>query len=279
MGSNAPGPGGRERRAGPAPTARDPPSSGPGVSAALRTPARSDGSDRATIGKACLILQPLRGGRAPPRTGRPKPTSASSTAWPRRMLGHLAGAGQQRDAGGGADDRRADDVPHRCDRQQVAVTPRWCRTAEPVRGGCGARATSSTRLRWAVRTIPSPARCSHPDGSGEGIVRQRPQRRIGDADPVDRALGVDVHPQVLQTRVPSPALEHEQREHPPEHDMGQVVAASCWAAAAGLSISAVADLEHLAQSVGGRAPRPAATTVGGRHRPSPRRRRRAGTRG
>ena len=39
------------------------------------------------IGKAALIKQALPfAWPDPPRTGSPKPTSASSTAWPRRML-------------------------------------------------------------------------------------------------------------------------------------------------------------------------------------------------
>ena len=55
----------------------------------------------------------------------------------------------------------------------------------------------------------------------ERVVGQRPQRRIDDADPVDRALGVDVHPQVLQAGVPGPALEHDQRHDPADDDVGQ----------------------------------------------------------
>ena len=46
----------------------------------------------------------------------------------------------------------------------------------------------------------------------ERIVWQRPQRRIDDAHPVDCALGVDVHPQVLQAGVPCPPLEHDAAE-------------------------------------------------------------------
>ena len=45
--------------------------------------------------------------------------------------------------------------------------------------------------------------------------------RIDDADPVDRALGVHVHPEVLQAGVPGATLEHEQRHDAPDDDVGQ----------------------------------------------------------
>ncbi len=63
---------------------------------------------------------------------------------------------------------------------------------------------------------------AHPPAvAEERIVGQRPQRRVDDADPVDRALGVHVHPQVLQAGVPGPALEHDKRDHAADDDVRQ----------------------------------------------------------
>ena len=53
------------------------------------------------------------------------------------------------------------------------------------------------------------------------ILGQCAQRRVDDADPVDGALRVHVHPQVLQAGVPGPALQDQQRNHATDHDVGQ----------------------------------------------------------
>ena len=46
--------------------------------------------------------------------------------------------------------------------------------------------------------------------SGEmRVIGERPQGRIDHPDPVDGSFGVDMDPQVLETRVPRSSLEHQ----------------------------------------------------------------------
>jgi hypothetical protein len=60
-------------------------------------------------------------------------------------------------------------------------------------------------------------RCAVQVATAGGIVRQHPEGGVDDADPVDGALGVAVHPQVLQPRVPRPSFQDHQRDHPAGH--------------------------------------------------------------
>ena len=87
-----------------------------------------------------------------------------------------------------------------------------------------ANSGSSARwLRWATQVVKAASLGRGDDAViAQGrIFGQRPQLRVDDADPVDRTLGVHVHPEVLQAGVPGAPLEHDQRHDASDDDVGQ----------------------------------------------------------
>jgi hypothetical protein len=80
------------------------------------------------------------------------------------------------------------------------VSARW------LRGPGGQRRLAGQGNDAIVRGGPLLDRAA----SEERVIRQRLQCRIDHARPVDRALRVDMDPQVLQPAVPRPSFEHNQ---------------------------------------------------------------------
>ena len=120
-----------------------------------------------------------------------------------------------------------------------------------------ANSGSSARwLRWATQVVSAASlgKATMPSIGQGWIVGQRPQLRIDDADPVDRTLGVDVHPEVLQAGVPGATLEHEQRHDASDDDVGQRGGQLLGHRRPAVGLLG-GDLEHRLQAIGGRPPR------------------------
>ena len=168
------------------------------------------------------------------------------------------------------------------------------RSRWPTRSPRQACRTTARRVRWlrcAIQVVSAaslgratiPSRAGLPAGiaraaTEERVVGQRAQGRVDDTDPVDRPLGVDMHPQVLQAGVPRPALQHDERDDAPDDDVrqGRRQLLRHGGTAFGL-LRPRARTSRTGDPWS--APGPAATSAGATGHPSPRRRRPADIRG